>query len=51
MSKSMEIAVRNEKKLKEAELILKAVLDDETSRHYLVALTQTYFSMLRGDNE
>ena len=38
-------------RLKEAELILKAVLDDNTGRNYLKALTQTYFSMKqRRDN-
>ena len=43
-------------KLKEAELILKTVLEDEqnTSREYLVALVTTYFSpikKLKGDRD
>ena len=37
-------------KLKEAELILKTVLEDEqnTSREYLVALVTTYFSSIKN---
>ena len=41
-----------EKRLKEAELILKTVLEDEqiTSREYLVALVTTYFSYIKNNN-
>ena len=33
------------RKLREAELILKVILDKTASREYLIALAQTYFSV------
>ena len=41
---------KTEQRLKEAERILKTVLEEEdvTSRKYLVALVTTYFSRIRG---
>jgi hypothetical protein len=47
---------KTKERLKEAERILKAVLEDEqdTSREYLVALVTTYFSpikKLKGDRD
>ena len=41
---------KTEQRLKEAERILKTVLEEEdvTSRKYLVALVTTYFSKRRG---
>ena len=40
--------MNNEDKLHEAELILETVLDEDASRQYLIALTQTYFSSIRN---
>ena len=47
---------KTKERLKEAERILKTVLEDEqdTSREYLVALVTTYFSLiknLKGDRD
>ena len=49
MSKESASALMGmQSRLKEAELILKTILDEESSRKYLVALTTTYFSYLRN---
>ena len=42
--------MNNEDKLKEAELILETVLDEDASRQYLTALVTTYFSMIKRRN-
>ena len=49
MSKESATALAGlQTRLKEAELILKTVLEEDTSREYLKALTTTYFSYLRN---
>ena len=37
--------------LEEAELILRLVADDNVSRRYLIALTTTYFSLIKNRKE
>ena len=40
-----------EDKLKEAEVILRLVLDDNVDRSYLIALATTYFSLIKNRKE
>ena len=52
MSKESATALAGlQTRLKEAELILKTVLEEDTSREYLKALTTTYFSYLRNKED